>query len=375
MSGIYIHIPFCAKKCSYCDFHFSTTFASYRTKMVDALVKEITLRKHEGVNQQLETIYFGGGTPSILSIEELDILLQSVKTTFTTDPLVEITLECNPDDCTTEKLHAWKNLGVNRLSIGIQTFEPKQLAWMNRTHDANDGLAAVKRAIATGFDNLTVDLMYGLPDMSREEWEQQIHQFASLNIQHISAYCLTIEERTPLAAWVKKGMIHPVDADLQSEQFERLVTCLSTYGFEQYEISNFARNGSYSKHNSSYWKGNTYIAIGPSAHGYDGVSRYWNCSNNHEYMRSVERNSLPETREILSNQDRFNELLLIGLRTVWGVDKNELFQCLEPSSEWFTILNKYLNTEQLSETTTHYQLTQKGKLLADAIASDLFVID
>lgn len=375
MSGIYIHIPFCAKKCSYCDFHFSTTFATYRTRMVKALAHEIVLRKQEGRNQQLETIYFGGGTPSILSVEELELLLQTMKETFSINPLAEITLECNPDDCTTEKLTAWKNLGVNRLSIGIQTFEPKQLAWMNRTHDANDGLAAVNRAIATGFEHLTVDLMYGLPDMSLEEWEQQINQVASLNIQHISAYCLTIEERTPLAAWVKKGMIHPVDADLQSEQFESLIACLSSYGFEQYEISNFARNASYSKHNSSYWKGKTYIAIGPSAHGYDGVSRYWNCANNQEYMRNIEQNVLPETKEQLSNQDRFNELLLIGLRTVWGVDKSELFQCLEPSSEWFTILNKYLNAEQVLETSTHYQLTQKGKLLADAIASDLFLID
>lgn len=342
--------------------------------MVESLTQELFLRKGEANEAIIETIYFGGGTPSLLSRDELSILLNQVKTQYLVKPGAEITLECNPDDCSFEHLSAWKVLGVNRLSIGIQSFDPKQLAWMNRTHDASEGMSAVKRAIEAGFEALTVDLMYGLPEMTIDEWEQQVHQVAQLNIQHISAYCLTIEERTPLATWVKKGSIHPVDADLQSDQFERLVAILSTYGFEQYEISNFARNKAYSKHNSSYWKGKSYLGIGPSAHGFDGKTRYWNSANNFEYMRAIANGNLPETREVLTQQDQFNELLLIGLRTSWGVEKSKLFELNSPTSEWFTILNEYIQKQLILESATHYTLSREGKLLADAIASDLFIV-
>lgn len=371
MAGIYVHIPFCAKKCSYCDFHFSTTFAAYRDRMVEALADEIQLR---GTGEPLETIYFGGGTPSLLTPNELQLLLNAISACFEVSSVREITLECNPDDCSEERLLAWKNLGVNRLSIGLQSFTDTQLHWMNRTHSAAEGLVAVERAKQAGFDLLTVDLMYGLPDLSPENWKAQLQQVIDLNVEHISAYCLTVEERTPLAKWVKSGTIHPSDADQQSQQFELLVETLEQAGFEQYEISNFARNGSYSIHNTAYWQGKTYVAIGPSAHGFDGTSRYWNVSNNQEYMRLVEAGELPGETEELNAYDLFNEAVMVGLRTQWGVNKEHLFSLLEPGKDWQQRVEDYISSGKMLDTGSAFVLTKEGKLLADAIASDLFVL-
>jgi len=375
MAGIYIHIPFCAKQCTYCDFHFSTTFAAYRAKMIDSLVRELENRANAWKAQTIRTIYFGGGTPSLLAENELSRLLATVDSYYSTGASTEITLECNPDDCTVTNLENWKVLGVNRLSIGIQSFTDDQLSWMNRTHSANEGLEAVKRAKKIGFQALTVDLMYGLPHLSTHQWLQQLEQVIALDVDHISAYCLTIEERTPLAKWVKAGTIHPSNADQQSEQFELLVATLAQAGYEQYEISNFARNQQYSQHNTAYWLGEKYVAIGPSAHGYDGNNRYWNVANNQQYMKAIGEGKLPETVEFLSPNDRFNELILIGLRTKWGVSKIELKACLQAPVKWQQLLEKWKSSGKLTETTTHLVLTQEGRLLADAIASDLFVMD
>lgn len=372
MAGVYIHIPFCAKQCSYCDFHFSTTYAPYRYRMLEALEKELALRTAISGNDPVSTIYFGGGTPSLLSGEEVKRLVEQVRKYYVHTDIKEITLECNPDDCSDANLKAWKAAGVNRLSIGIQSFTDKQLSWMNRTHSANEGLEAVKRARATGFELLTVDLMYGLPELSAAQWLEQLQQVIALDVDHISAYCLTVEERTPLAKWVKSGTIHPSTADQQSEQFELLVQTLAGAGYEQYEISNFARNECYSLHNTAYWLGDHYVGIGPSAHGYDGVSRSWNIANNQEYMRRIETGELPETKEELTVYDRFNELLLIGLRTKWGVEKALLLSLLEPSEQWWKQLESWKSGGHLIETATHFILTPPGRLLADAIASDLF---
>lgn len=375
MSGIYIHIPFCAKQCTYCDFHFSTTYAPYKTRMIEALVRELEMRAPGWQTEPVETIYFGGGTPSLLSGEEISRLVQTVRQLYPAQHVGEITLECNPDDCSSENLAAWKNAGVNRLSVGIQSFTEAQLDWMNRTHSAPEGLEAVKRAKAAGFEKLTVDLMYGLPDLSPQAWEHQLQQVIALGVDHISAYCLTVEEKTPLAKWVKSGKIHPSDADQQSEQFEILVSTLAEAGFEQYEISNFAREGAYSQHNSAYWLGKKCVAIGPSAHGFDGANRYWNVANNQQYMQAVEGGELPQTIEELTTNDRFNELLLVGLRTKWGVSKSALFSQLQPSASWFASVGEWKASGKLTETETHFFLTQEGRLLADAVASDLFILE
>lgn len=340
--------------------------------MIAALAEEIQLRS---TGETLQTIYFGGGTPSLLTPEELRLLLETAATHFDTAEVKEITLECNPDDCSEEQLAAWKELGINRLSIGLQSFTDTQLAWMNRTHSASEGIAAVRSAQQAGFDLLTIDLMYGLPDLSPENWQAQLQQVIDLGVEHISAYCLTVEERTPLAKWVKSGTIHPSDADQQSVQFEILVETLGKAGFEQYEISNFARNGRYSLHNTAYWQGKTYVAIGPSAHGFDGTSRYWNVADNQRYMRDIEVGKLPGETEELSIYDLFNEAIMVGLRTQWGVDKANLFDLLEPDTVWKKRVEKYISEGKMTDTGTAFVLTQEGKLLADAIASDLFVLE
>jgi oxygen-independent coproporphyrinogen III oxidase len=374
MAGVYIHIPFCAKQCTYCDFHFSTTFGPYREQMIAALMTEATMRAGRWKNETIETIYFGGGTPSLLSGEEISGILGVIRLNYAVSPDPEITLECNPDDCSEENLLGWKRAGVNRLSIGIQSFTDEQLSWMNRTHSANDGIEAVKRAKAAGFSTLTVDLMYGLPGLSAEQWVAQLTGVVALGVDHISAYCLTVEERTPLAKWVQSGKIHPATADQQSEQFGLLVETLAEAGFEQYEISNFARNAGYSRHNTAYWLGEKYVALGPSAHGYDGTSRYWNVANNRQYMQQIEAGKLPETMETLTAHDRFNELILVGLRTKWGVEKKALFALLDPPASWYRLAETWKTAGKLLETDTHIILTQEGRLLADGIASDLFLL-
>lgn len=372
MSGIYIHIPFCKKQCSYCDFHFSTTFEVYRTEMISSICKELVVRAREWENKIVETIYLGGGTPSILSIEELQSILKTLDDWYTVYDNVELTLECNPDDCSMENLLTWKQLGINRLSIGLQSLDQSQLSWMNRAHNANESINAVLLAHECGFTNITVDLIYGLPGLTEKEWKHTIDEVVKLPVQHISAYCLTVEEKTPLASWVKSGKIKPVGNNEQSDQFVLLVERLAFHGFEQYEISNFAKSGAYSKHNTSYWQNKPYLGIGPSAHGFDGNSRYWNVANNRRYMKELNENILPEEREELSKYDKFNERLMVGLRTKWGVPMNELSVYLDLDVEWMTLLEDFAANELLEFENGIIRLTQKGKLRADAISSDLF---
>ncbi len=373
MAGFYIHIPFCAQQCTYCDFHFSTTFDTYRSQMIAAICTEIQLRKTENEQQSIATIYFGGGTPSILTSQELEQLIGTIAQHYHLSAAVEITLECNPDDCSLEHLTAWKRIGISRLSIGIQSFQSEQLAWMNRTHSGEEAKTAVQLARQVGFNEISVDLIYGLPDLSAEDWRKQLQQVIALGVDHISAYCLTVEQKTTLAAWVKSGKIRPLSDDLQSEQFELLVTELAANGFEQYEISNFANKQRYSKHNTAYWQGISYVGVGPSAHGFDGKTRYWNKANNAQYMQSLGNNELLETRETLSLTDQFNELIMLGLRTKWGVNKSQLVELQPLTDQWLRQKNQYLAQDMLIETETHLLLTHAGRLLADAIAADLFV--
>lgn len=372
MAGIYIHIPFCKQRCSYCDFHFSTTYQPYREQLIQSLSKELELRK-DYLEEKVETVYFGGGTPSLLTKEELEVLLIKVRQHYFLEEEIECTLESNPDDITPEKLEEWKDMGINRLSIGLQSFKEADLKWMNRAHNSKESYQSVLMAQRSGFTNITIDLMYGLPELTLDEWRGHIQKVIDLDVPHISAYCLTVEQKTALAAWVKKGEIHPAEEEQQSEQFEVLVELLTAAGYEHYEISNFAKPEAHSRHNSNYWRGKHYLGIGPSAHSFNGVSRSWNLANNQLYIHALENKKKWMETEELSSEDRFNELLLTGLRTKWGVALSAL-EDIHPLGSTFRQKVQQLKDEQLMKEEGDYlHLTTKGKLQADRIASDLFL--
>lgn len=373
MAGIYIHIPFCKQKCSYCDFHFSTTYQSYQNEMITTIVNEINIRKSYLANQTIETIYFGGGTPSLLSINELALILDSIYQNYEVCQAPEITLEANPDDITKEKLSDWKNVGINRLSVGLQSFRSEDLKWMNRAHTALEALNCVQLAKNAGFDNISIDLIYGLPNLSDSEWLSAIQTVIDFDIQHVSAYCLTIEEKTALGKWVKTKKIIPSNEDEQSEQFEILVSELEKNGIYQYEISNFSRPNFESKHNSSYWKGKHYLGIGPSAHSFNGTSRSWNVSNNRNYLKNCNDKGNWFETEILSLTDQFNELLLIGLRTTEGLNINQLKKIQNPSTSFWKTVEKMEKSAWLTISNDQIVLTKSGRLKADHIASELFI--
>lgn len=341
--------------------------------MIACLHKELIARKSELQGQIIETIYVGGGTPSLLHVADLAELIQTIRTEFSCEENIECTLEANPDDITLTNVCAWKKTGVNRLSIGIQSFDAPDLAWMNRAHTAEEGVQCIQIAQAGGITNLSIDLMYGLPDMDSERWLKQIQQAIHLGVQHISAYCLTVEEKTVLDQWVQKNKIQPGSNEQQSEQFEMLISTLHNAGFEHYEISNFAQEGFISKHNSNYWKGVHYLGIGPSAHSFDGHSRAWNISNNLEYIRKIQANAITFEREIITPSNQFNELLLTGLRTKWGVDLNQLAAILPLSKEFYKTLDAFEAQNWAKVTNNHLCLTNTGKHWADRIAQDLFV--
>lgn len=373
MAGIYIHIPFCKQKCSYCDFHFSTTFQSYRQEMIESIVKEIEVRKEYLENQPIETIYFGGGTPSLLTNEELTLIFRKIESIFSISDSPEITLEANPDDISIESLDRWKSVGINRLSIGLQSFREEDLKWMNRAHTSEESLNCVALAKEKGFDNISIDLIYGLPNFTLEDWKKNIQTVIDFGIPHISAYCLTVEDKTALSKWVKDHKIVPANEDQQSEQFEYLISELERNDIHQYEISNFSTPNFESKHNSNYWKGKHYLGIGPSAHSFNGTSRSWNISNNRKYIQLIQENQPTFETEILSLEDQFNELLLIGLRTVIGVNLTQLKAIQTPSEKFWRKVNQMESDAWLIITETHIILTKEGRLKADYIASELFI--
>ena len=374
MAGIYIHIPFCKKACHYCNFHFSTSTKQIEP-LVDCLIKEIGLRK-DYTNETIETIYFGGGTPSILSTVQIQKILLTVKEHYTVSNDAEITLESNPDDITADKLQQWKAMGINRLSIGIQSFREEDLLWMNRAHNASQAYNCIKLAQEAGLNNITIDLIYGVPNLSDEHWKENIYTALSLNIPHLSCYALTVEPKTALDKLIQNKKKEAIDTDKQATHFLILMEALKNAGFEHYEISNFAIPGYRSKHNSSYWQGKHYIGIGPSAHSFNGNSRQWNIANNTLYTQSISNSILPSEIEILTLQQQFNEYVMTALRTIDGIDLNYLTERYGNDKFLHTKreINKWIIQGLALVSEKNIKLTPSGKLMADGIASDLFLI-
>jgi oxygen-independent coproporphyrinogen-3 oxidase len=375
MSGIYIHIPFCKQACHYCDFHFSTNLKK-KDEMVLALAKEIQLRKSEFQNDIVETIYFGGGTPSILEISDLKFLIDSVYKNYKVVENPEITVEANPDDLSEVRIIELSKNKVNRLSIGIQSFFEDDLQLMNRAHNVEEAKKCLE--IATHyFDNISIDLIYGVPEMSNEKWLQNIETALSFGVPHISSYALTVEPKTALHSFIQKGIIPPPDDEVAQEHFQILVDKLSENGFIHYELSNFGKENYFSKNNSSYWLGKKYIGIGPSAHSYDGKNRGWNVSNNSLYIKSIQENKLPIEIETLTKTDRYNEYIMTGLRTIWGVSLARIEQ--EFGKNYLDYLNqqaaKFIEDHLLFVDDNILRTTKKGKFLSDGIASDLFLLN
>ena len=375
MAGIYLHIPYCKQKCSYCDFHFSTNLKS-KSEMVKAICKEIELRKNE-ITSPIETIYFGGGTPSILKEFELNEIFNQLQKHFNLSHLKEVTLEANPDDLTKEKLAFFKTTPINRFSIGVQSFFEEDLRLMNRAHNAVEAERCIKLAQDFGFDNLTIDLIYGSNTTTHDMWHYNLQKAVDLNINHISSYALTVEEKTILNRKIEKGEWKPINDQHQSDQFDYLVKFLAKNGFIQYEISNFGKPGYFSQHNSNYWKGIPYIGIGPSAHSYFGNQRAWNIANNTNYIKSIQANQLPIEIEELSIEDQFNEYIMIGLRTIYGINPEEIKKRFgnNLTNHFNTEIKKLFEENLIQQTKDKIILTENAKFFADGIASRLFYID
>ena len=375
MSGIYIHIPFCKQACHYCDFHFSTSMKK-KEEMVLALVKELEFRKDEFQNEVVETIYFGGGTPSVLSIDDIRFLIDAVYQNYQVVEHPEITLEANPDDLDDETILQFANSLINRLSIGIQSFFEDDLQLMNRAHNSEEAKKCL--AVATKyFDNISIDLIYGMPNMSNEKWLQNIETALSFNISHISCYALTVEPKTALYKMIKSGIISNLDDDLAQQHFHILIDKLQENGFVHYELSNFGKPNYFSKNNTAYWLGKKYIGIGPSAHSFNGKSRSWNVSNNSIYLKAIAENKVPSEIEILSKTDQYNEYIMTGLRTIWGVSLERIET--EFGSSYLEYLHqqaeKFISDNLLEVENNILKTTKKGKFLSDGIASDLFLLN
>ena len=373
MAGIYIHIPFCRQACYYCNFHFSTSL-QHKNDFITALLSEIELQKTYLENEEVKTIYFGGGTPSILSIVELEKILQTIYSTYRISTSPEITLEANPDDITAEKLSQWKQIGITRFSIGIQSFFDEDLEWMNRNHTGEEAELCIQQVQEAGFENFSVDLIYGGPTLSDEHWHQNIEKVIALNIPHISCYALTVEPKTALDKMIRQHKKENVDNEKQASHFLLLMNELAAAGYEHYEISNFSKLGYRSKHNSSYWQGGNYLGLGPSAHSFNGESRQWNIANNALYIQSLKNNELNFEREELSLTQRLNEYIMTSLRTMEGLDLNFVKEKFgkEYSDKLQSPVNDNKYNSKLLTLDSRLILTNEGKLFADGIAADLF---
>ena len=373
MAGVYLHIPFCKQACHYCDFHFSTN-TSYKAEMVKAIAREFELQK-DYLSGPVETIYFGGGTPSLLTLAELNTLLSSIGRTFDVVDNPEITLEANPDDLSKGHLIALREAGVNRLSIGIQSFNDSVLKFMNRAHDSSMARTCLQDARDTGFNNVSIDLMYAVPGLSNAAWNEDLGLALEHQPEHISAYSMTIEERTVFGRWSQRGSLKPADEETSSVQFRMLIDILERNGYEHYEISNFAKPGFYSQHNTNYWRQVPYLGVGPAAHSFNLVTRQSNVANNHLYMKSLEKGIVPATVEPLTTEDKLNDYLLTTLRTKWGADLTKLreefgHELLGQNQAYIAMLVEKGFAEISGD---HLILTRAGKFLADKICSDLFV--
>lgn len=368
MAGIYIHIPFCKQACHYCNFHFSTSLR-YKNELLAALLKETELQKSYLAGQTVKTIYFGGGTPSLCAAEEIKITVSAIQNNFIVSPGAEVTLEANPDDITEEKLLAWKQAGVTRLSIGVQSFFEEDLQWMNRAHNAQQAKDNLQLA-RKHFDNITIDLIYGTPQLTDEKWRYNVETAIVLDIPHLSCYALTVEPKTPLHKMIEQHKSENVNPDKQSEQFLLLMNWLEEAGYEHYEISNFAKPGWRSRHNSSYWQGKNYLGLGPSAHSFNGISRQWNVANNQQYIDSINNGVVPLEKEELTETQRLNEYIMTAMRTMEGLKLDLIPETKR--QKLVTASKKYLDSNLMVMENNSLVLTKEGKLLADGIAAELF---
>lgn len=373
MAGIYVHIPFCKKACNYCDFHFSTQL-NVIPDLVNAIKKDLVLNKHYLNNEKIETIYFGGGTPSLLDLNSIEQIISTIHLNYNVLDNIEFTLEANPDDLTKEKIKSLKQIGTNRLSIGLQSFIDEELKWMNRSHTAYQSINSVTWAQDEGIENISVDLIYGSKFQTLESWRKNIKQVIDLQLPHISAYNLTIEDKTLLGKLNEKGIEPPINDEFSMQCFDVLISETAKANFIHYEISNFGKEGFFSKHNSNYWKGVHYIGVGPSAHSYNGNSRKWNISNNNQYIRLIKNGQSFSNSEELSKVDAYNEYVLTRLRTIWGVEKNIVDNLFGKSylSHFENEIQKYLISGDCVFDDRIYFLTNKGKQIADKISADLF---
>lgn len=371
MAGIYLHIPFCKQKCHYCDFHFSTQLNRF-DEMVEAICQEAIARK-EYSKEKIKTIYFGGGTPSLLSQRQLEKILKTIEDHYELEEQVEITLECNPDDLSLEVLKNLHQAGVNRLSIGIQSFDDEVLRFMNRAHNSSQAHECLKLARQIGFENITMDLIYGIPEKKMAYWKEQVEQFLSYDIPHLSAYCLTVEQNTFFGHQLRSGKLTESPEDDTLEQFNYLRKRLAEEGFEQYEISNFAKTGFVSGHNSAYWLGEVYLGLGPSAHSYNRTSRSWNVANNSEYLRRLSSGELVAESEDIHSKEAFNEYILTRLRTKWGIHSGDLkqidakgYQLILPA------IDRFLKDGILREEKGTFFLSEEHLFTVDRVSADLF---
>ena len=375
MAGIYIHIPFCRQKCYYCDF-YKTVNSSLLGRFLQALKTEMLLRADYLGGETVETLYFGGGTPSVLTEQDLTEIISFVSSHFTVSPGLEITLEANPDDLTISYLQQIYNAGVRRLSIGIQSFQDELLKKMNRRHDSGQAVEAIKNAANLGFKDISVDFIYGLPGLTNQQWKADLQKIFSLPVTHLSAYHLTYHEGTPFNTWLKKGTLKQLTETESIRQFETLVEMARENGFEHYEISNFARNGMYSKHNTSYWTGKKYLGLGPSAHSFNGVSRSWNVAHTEKYIKATALNAAFSEEEILTEANRYNEYVLTRIRTIWGVSVSEIQNLFGTGKAVYFQQNieKYLLSGLAVQTGETVTLTPKGWFVSDEISTSLMFV-
>jgi oxygen-independent coproporphyrinogen-3 oxidase len=376
MAGIYIHIPFCKQACTYCDFYF-TTSGKMVDELVAGLIKEIKLQANffgNSNNHQINTIYFGGGTPSIIKPVHLQSIIDSIQQSFHLPSTIECTLEVNPDDCNANNINAWKEIGVNRISCGVQSFSNSDLVFMNRSHNANQAIDGIKRMQDQGIENISIDLIYGLPNMSEQHWANNLKQALNLDITHLSCYSLTVEEKTLLAHWVKKQQVK-LDEQAAARDFEYLMHWSTQNDFEHYEISNLCKPSFQSKHNSAYWQGIPYLGIGPSAHSYNGQFRQHNAPNLYTYLKNINQNNINAIEEHLSLTEKYHEKILIGLRLSQGIAHADIQNYFDNKIEkhFNTTLNKHIEKQNIVNINTNFALTNQGKLIADHIIQDFFI--
>jgi oxygen-independent coproporphyrinogen-3 oxidase len=377
MAGIYLHIPFCKQACAYCNFHFSTLL-KYKESVLSAMLQELEMRKKFFPEKtQIDTIYFGGGTPSLLSANEINTLIQQIYRLFTVAEQPEITLEANPDDLTKAYLQTLKKqTPINRFSIGIQSFWEEDLRYMNRAHNAEEAMRCIQQAQQAGFDNLSIDLIYGTPTLSNEQWRKNLQTAFDLQVPHISCYALTVENKTALSAEIKKKKKAAVDDELMVQQFSILLEEIKRNGYLQYEISNFCKPPHFAQHNTNYWRGISYLGIGPSAHSFDGKIRYWNVSNNTIYINKIEANEPAYEQELLSERERYNEYVMTSLRTVFGVAVKKINHDFGDIyvRHFHLEIAPFIEKKWVECTDEIYTLTDLGKLFCDFITEELFII-